>query len=565
MNTFKVLFFSILAAMTFLLVGCGGASSSATDSPSVQVARIILPVTTKEVTTNSQAFDIVVNVIDDKGAPYSTGKVVIDYPDDYDKGRGDIGSFAPSTGSITNGEATFSYTAPSDLDANTSDITFGFHHDSNPGEIVRYTITINDIYDVLPVYVPTLVVVMNWTNYSETDPLIWYNKFFDKTQNSVNRWFDETTGGKLVLVPVTESSGTANDGLIMVSMGKLHPGDYNNTTFRDTEIYNAITKKAVVDSMDFAALDTDGDGYLNKKELQIVFIVAGGESSYRDAVDHSIWAHAWAFDSSSPWTTLKLDNKEVMRYTGIEATSGSYARFGATHGIDDTVNGHKATIGVIAHELGHSLLSLGDYYDNGGGSGLGWYDIMSGGSWAMQSTDTYQGETPTQYSAYNRIDAGLDANVTDVNSSQDINITCSSRELIKLVTTKANEYFLIECRDTAKPNSDISFEYAESTFTNNKLFAMLYHVDTLKTGNTEYGTQTNSNHYKVALVEKDTTTLMTSTTSISANYADVYSSRDVVDATRTKLYDATATATGYGIEIINENYTDRTMTIRITK
>jgi len=143
MNTFKVLFFSILTAMTFLLVGCGGASSSGTDSTRGQVATIILPVTTKEVTTNSQAFDIVVKVIDDKHAPYSTGKVVIDYPDDYDKGRGDIGSFAPSTGSITNGEATFSYTAPSDLDANTSDITFGFHHDSNSGEIVRYTVTIN--------------------------------------------------------------------------------------------------------------------------------------------------------------------------------------------------------------------------------------------------------------------------------------------------------------------------------------------------------------------------------------------------------------------------------------
>ncbi len=418
-------------------------------------------------------------------------------------------------------------------------------------------IKINDIYEVIPVYIPTLVVVMNWADYSEPDPLIWYEKFFDKTKNSVNRWYDETTGGKLVLVPVTENSGTANDGIILVSMGKNHPGGYDNTTFRDTEITNAITNSAVVNSMDFAALDTDGDGSLNKKELQIIFIVAGGEESYGDAVDHSIWAHAWSFDSAS---TLSVDGILVMKYTGVKATSGSYARFGANHST------HKATIGIIAHELGHSLLSLGDYYSDSGdgfGSGLGWYDIMSNGSWARQATDIYQGDTPTQFTAYNRIDAGLDANVTDVSSSQDLNITCSSRELIKLVTTKAKEYFLIECRDTAKPNSDISFEYAQSTFTNNKLFTMLYHVDTNKTSNNEDGLQTDLNHYKVALVENDTTTLMTSATSISANYVDVYSSGDVIDTTKTKFYDTTDT--GYSVAIINENYTDRVMTIRITK
>ena len=415
-------------------------------------------------------------------------------------------------------------------------------------------IIINDIYEVTPLNVPTLVVIMNWDDYSENDPSIWHDKIFDKSKNSVNRWYDEVTGGALQIVPVDENSSVANDGIIIVNMGKNHPGGSDNTAFRDNEISAAIQKTEVVDSMDFAALDSDGDGNLNKKELQIVFIVSGGEESYGDNQANSIWAHAWSFGSGS---TLSVDGVKVMRYDTNASAEGGYARFGANH---DT---HKATIGIIAHELGHSLLSLGDYYDDGGGSGLGWYDVMSGGSWARQSSDTYSGDTPMGFSAYNRIDSGLDMNVTDVNSSQDVTIECSSRDLIKLVTSKANEYFLIECRDSAKANSEISFEYADGSFTDNKLFMMMYHIDTDKAGNTEHGDQNSSNHYKVSLVEKDITTLMTGSENIRADYGDVYVLGDRIETTKTKLYDDTNT--DYSIEVTNEDYSNREMTIRITK
>jgi M6 family metalloprotease-like protein len=421
---------------------------------------------------------------------------------------------------------------------------------------VNVTISIGDIYELVPLNIPTVVIVMNWDNYSETDASVWHNKIFNASDRSVNNYFDETTGGKLQIVPITESSGTANDGVIMVSMGKNHPGN-SDATFRDTEIAAAIQNAEVVNNIDstyFQALDTDADGGIDKRELQIIFIVAGGETSYGDPAISSIWAHAWSFDSGS---TLKLHNKYVMKYTGVEATSGGYARFGANHGA------HKATIGIIAHELGHSLLALGDYYDNGGGSGLGWYDIMSGGSWAYKSGDTYPGETPTQFTAYNRVDANLDAGVTDVNSSQSLTIKCSSRELIKLVTTKSTEYFMLECRDTAKADSDIAFQRVDSTFTTNRLFMAMYHIDTAKAGNTEDGIQTNANHYKVALVEKDTATLLTSSTGLTADFDDVYTLGETIDSTRTKLYDNTVT--GYSVEVTAEDYTNRTMTISITK
>ena len=407
---------------------------------------------------------------------------------------------------------------------------------------------------VVPNIIPTLVVIMNWVDYSENDASIWHNKFFNQNTNSVNKWLNESLQRSLNISPVSESSGTANDGIIMVNMGKNHPGGDKNIHFRDREIRAAITNAEVVNSVDFAALDLDADGVLNRKELQIAFIVSGGEESNGDPVDHSIWARQWSFPT---WSGPVVDGVRVMQADRDPDKAGTYVRFGANHG------NHKATIGIIAHEMGHSMFDLRDYYDNGGGAGLGWYDIMSGGSWAKKSGDLYAGQTPTQYSAYNRIDTGIAVNLSEVNASRTITLPCSSNHLAKLVTSRVNEYFLLECRDTAKANSDISLHGFDRDFTENRLFTMLYHVDTHKHDNFENGAQTALHHYNVALVEKDTNFLMTSSEWQSADFDDVYILGDIIANSSTNFYDGNPT--GYNLEISAHDYGNRTMTIIITK
>ncbi len=408
------------------------------------------------------------------------------------------------------------------------------------------------VHKILKRKIPTLVVVMNWNDYSESDPSLWHDKIFNMTKNSVNQWYAENTFNQIEFIPVHETQGNIDDGVIMVNMNKNHPGGKDKREFRDTEIRSAITNAAVVNNMDFAALDSDGDGSLNAKELQIIFIVAGGEQAYGDPQSHSIWAHSFSFDSDS---TLKVDGVYVMRYTGENSTSGTYTCFGANHGT------HKATIGIMCHELGHAAFFLKDYYDDGDGSGLGWYDIMSGGAWAYQPSDAYAGETPTQYTAFNKIDAELDVNVTTLSASDEVTLGCSGRDFVKLTTSKSNEYFLLECRDTAKAHSDISFSTADTAFGDNTLFAMMYHVDTDKTDNTEDGIQTENNHYMVEVVEKDSSTLMTNTTGIYADFSDVYTQGDLI--TKTNLYDGSNT--GYSVEIVNADYINREMTLKIIK
>ena len=439
------------------------------------------------------------------------------------------------------------------------DLTVKAQNTAGYSELKSVTIVINNIAEKV---VPTLVVVMNWNNYNAGTASEWYDKIFNKNSNSVAKWYQESTNGEISFIPVSENSGTSNDGIIMVDMGINHPGGSNDTDFRDTHITNAITSSTIVDSVDFAALDTNANGDLDISEIQIIFIVAGGEESYGDPQSSSIWAHAWSFGSSS---TLSVDGVTVMKYNGDRATSGSYSRFGANHG------DHLAAIGIIVHELGHAMLSLRDFYDDGGGSGLGWYDVMSGGSWAYQDLDTYSGDTPTQFSTYNKELAGLNMNIRSISSSATLTIECSSNDAIKLTTSTTDEYFLIECRDTEKENSDISMNNAynggfspnDNASFANRLFSVVYHVDDTKTDNTEDGSQTSSYHYNIAVVEKDTTHFMTSTTYIEADYNDVLIEGETLGTTRTKLYDGTAT--GYAIEITSADYNNKTMTIRITR
>jgi len=103
---------------------------------------VILTQDTYELTVNNEIVNINVNVYDENNNPYQEGNVKIVYPDDVKEGR-DIGSFTDSIVTLANGVATFVYTAPSNLDENTSDIVFQFYHEKNPTSPQTFTFTLN--------------------------------------------------------------------------------------------------------------------------------------------------------------------------------------------------------------------------------------------------------------------------------------------------------------------------------------------------------------------------------------------------------------------------------------
>lgn len=406
--------------------------------------------------------------------------------------------------------------------------------------------------------IPTLIVIMNWTNYQESDTSFWHNKFFDTSTNgvnSVNRWSLNNTNNNIKLIPVLENDGVQNDGIVIVNMNKAHPGAHDDTSFRENEIRTAI---GITNSfVDFASYDADSNTYISEKEMQIIFIVAGGEAAYSGILTDSVWAHAWYYDGGN---APSHDGVTLMKYDTNQKILGSYAVFGSIHGLGQP-NAHKATIGIIVHELGHSLYNLVDLYDLAGGSGLGYYDIMSGGAWGQKDSFDEPGESPTQFSPFSQIDMKSTTLIQDIYADS-ISLKCSSNEMIKLITSSPNEYFLLECRDTLREDSDQSLNNKDSAFTGNRLFTTLYHVDENKELNTQSGIQTSSNHYKVRVVEKDVSQLMTSVVGIDADFDDVYIEGEVIAPSKSTSYSGES---GYKIEILDADYSNRTMTYTIQK
>ena len=102
---------------------------------------VVLPVSSTVLTTNSQVVTIDVRVFDSANNPYSEGEVKLINSPDALNGR-DVGTFDKYASTLVNGVATFTYTAPKDLTADTSNIYFAFYHDSDPTKIKQYTMSI---------------------------------------------------------------------------------------------------------------------------------------------------------------------------------------------------------------------------------------------------------------------------------------------------------------------------------------------------------------------------------------------------------------------------------------
>lgn len=225
----------------------------------------------------------------------------------------------------------------------------------------------------------TLVLLASFSNRAGTYTAADFATTIFGASNSVKDFYLKASFDQLTLSPATESNGTANDGVIgWLNLGYAHPNTGGSTGIAN----QSIVKNALIAAdpfINYASYDTNSDGYISLNELHIVVVVAGYENSY-DWSTPNIWAHRWTLDNVGPPT---LDGKVLGAY----AHNGGYAQFGEIHG------NHQATMGVIAHELGHDL-TWPDLYDiDDTSEGVGKWSIMGAGSW--NATDSNPaGSTP---------------------------------------------------------------------------------------------------------------------------------------------------------------------------
>lgn len=204
--------------------------------------------------------------------------------------------------------------------------------------------------------------------------------------------------------------------------------DVNPKELFDEAIENA---RDIVKLSDY---DYNNDGYIDN--IHIIYAGYGEESG---ASANTIWAHQMRFNPMS------VNDMLIDRYSCSPELRNN--------------NGNGITrIGVICHEIGHSLGAL-DYYDvdyqvNGEYEGTGEWDIMASGSW------NNNGASPADFNPYVKIYNFGWANAQQL-SSENTNIIKPSyvkNEIYRIDTQNPGEFFLLENRQKTETCPDLPGE-----------------------------------------------------------------------------------------------------------
>src|SRR3990167_6514136 len=291
---------------------------------------------------------------------------------------------------------------------------------------------------------------------AEIQPLIF------GARDSVADYYDKTSYSSVAIEPATETYGTATEGFIgWLQLSGNHPNTGSSIDWRNQQIAkNAIN--AADPYIDYSIYDADEDDVVEPSELSIVIIVAGYEASY-SSDSPSVWGHKWdMFSVDYPI----VDGIEIQQY----------AQFGEIHG------DHLATIGIMAHELGHLMFSLPDLYDTDpsieDSEGIGAFDLMGSGSWGSGAA-SQPGSSPTQLSAWSKEYLSW-GTVNVISSDQSVSLPKTdgnSASIFRINTSDSNQYFLLENRQFS--GYDVGFQKYTGPSGHGGL--VIYHIDKLKT------------------------------------------------------------------------------------
>ena len=327
--------------------------------------------------------------------------------------------------------------------------------------------------------VPLLVVRVQYNNSCfNSDETTWANKMFGTTEGQMNHYMAETTYNNYQFSPASESSGCSNDGVITVNMNEDHPNTQTNS-------WACYASKAIAEtdsSINFSTFDTDSNGKLSNSELQVIFLVAGGESATGLNSPGGIWAMAasllcdlngdglYADESGEHGITL-----DDVRFLGVNSSTygqNGYSQFGERHGISASIS-WDSTIGVIAHELGHAYFDLPDFYntfDSTASSGIGAFGVMGGGAWGKKSQTEKIGSTPVHFNAWSKEKLGVCTPQTVSSGADNYTLPAvyqmidnsSACGIYKASTSNSDEYFLFENRSAGGYDEGLNYLIYES-------------------------------------------------------------------------------------------------------
>lgn len=228
--------------------------------------------------------------------------------------------------------------------------------------------------------------------------------------DSVTSYFLENSYQAYRIVPAQDSSGTAGDGVIRLTVNTKHP-DFGSGYGQASSDLVKTAFAALANNMNLSAYDRNADSWLDPSELGVVVLVAGFEQAFASsATSHPrIWAHKSAVGSTESG--------------GIWLSE--YAMFGEEH------EQHLATVGLMAHELGHLLLDLPDLYDSiGVGEGVGRWGLMSYGTWNTGGGNA--GDRPAHLIAWAKEFLGFTQALPESSGSFTLRSFSSAGEMVRI-------------------------------------------------------------------------------------------------------------------------------------
>eukprot|EP00727_Mastigamoeba_balamuthi_P014241 m51a1_g944 hypothetical protein (921) ;mRNA; f:263371-266495 len=186
--------------------------------------------------------------------------------------------------------------------------------------------------------------------------------------DTVNSYYAVQSKNKFQFTRAKETSGTADDGVIgPVTVNCSWVNQSNWGAYPD---YSCVQRKGLLAAapfLDLKSYDLDGDNWINGTELHVVLVIAGGDAGSLNAVGFNSCPHVWGF--MQPGTYFKVTAQGV--------TYGEHVIIGEN--ADDCTVPFR--IGVLSHELAHTL-TVPDLYDVGGGkSVMRPWCLMDGGNW----------------------------------------------------------------------------------------------------------------------------------------------------------------------------------------
>ncbi|MFZ5979760.1 MAG: M6 family metalloprotease domain-containing protein [Candidatus Zixiibacteriota bacterium] len=315
-----------------------------------------------------------------------------------------------------------------------------------------------------------LAILVEFFEQEATVPAVFFDSLIFNTEgNTVHDYFDETSQSLINLVTVNLPSTIgwlrAPSPYYFYVNENYGTGDYPNNSQKLVEdLVNIVNPQ-----IDFSEYDNDGDGYVD-----LILVIHSGSGAEFTGDNDDIWSHKWQISD------MNCDGVKISDYT-IQPEYWLYPG--------------DMTIGVYCHELSHGF-GLPDLYDVDGSSyGIGYWGIMSYGSW---NGPLGMGSSPSHHCAWSKVQMGI-GTVVDIDATQ-LDITASAVEIggtIYRLHTAAmgeNEYFLIENRQPLGYDSYLPGDGL-----------LVWHIDDAQLTNSHewYPGTSQYMHYLVALEQAD--------------------------------------------------------------